>query len=245
MSLDIKKIQSDFITPMACDLDEIIEQAYRDLQPRTIKHHTAEVKSAGALYLKSSFEKLLAEIPLSDEAFEERHHEICEGFLETVNAFPYIEKQQYGKAQKVVNIIFKFLVAYGIYQNADQCHMPIDSFALRWLTGKDRYNGRSWSNLSYRDYKELQQMILEKIKAPIVIGDCEVIAKNRVEADFYVWYVTKAQSRYRDATNALKRLRERLSHDDASCVGEKTVTAVLSELEALRQELAKLLKQDN
>lgn len=75
---------------------------------------------------------------VSEEEFDEKHHNLCEIFIEAIE--PYYEELAYGKAQKIVNLTFKHL--YCMKFNNDQvlseeyfqhCHMILDSFTLEWF----------------------------------------------------------------------------------------------------------------
>ena len=238
MSLDIQTLKAKFVAGKEYDLDQILALAYRDLQLRTITGHNSAIKEKCVAYLKKQFETIIKDQPLSDENFETKHKEICDDFMDNINSFSAIEEQSYGKAQKVVNIIFKFLVAHGIWKNENQCHMPVDSFVLHWVYGKDTYNGTAWSNLSYEQYVQVQKEILEKIKNPITVGSKSGIkVNNRAEADYYVWYITKVERNYKDVKNAIKKLADNIDKDDAECVNKADADKIVAELEKLKEKI--------
>ena len=119
--------------------------------------------------------------------------------------------------------------------------MPIDSFVLRWLYKKDTYNGKSWSNISLEEYAQIQTDIKEKIKTPITVGYKNGIAvKNRAEADYYVWYITKVEKNYKDTKNSIKKLVKGIDMDDAECISGKTACEILNELEKLKKKIENL-----
>lgn len=241
MSLDVKTLKAKFVNGKSYNIDEIITLAYRDLQLRTIKGHNSAIQSSCIKYLKDQFEDLIKRQPLNDDDFEEEHKNICNGFLKEINSHSSIDKQNYGKAQKVVNIIFKFLVAYGKWGNESQCHMPIDSFVLKWLYGRDTFNGVSWSNISYENYVKIQEAISEKIKAPITVGNKSgIVVKNRAEADCYVWYITKVVRNYKDTKNIIKKLIKSIDVDDVECINKKTANEIIDELESLKKKIENL-----
>lgn len=241
MSLDIKTLKTKFINGKSYNLDSVIKSAYMDLQLRTIKGHNSSIQKKCSDYLRDRFQNILNAQPLSDDDFETKHKEMCEGFLTSINSFDTIEKQNYGKAQKVVNIIFKFLVAYGMWENENQCHMPIDSFVLRWLYKKDTYNGKSWSNISYEDYVDIQKAVVDKIKSPITVGDKRgIVVNNRAEADYYVWYITKVERDYNNTKNAIKKLAKGIDASDVECISGKRVREILNEIEKLKKNLEDL-----
>ena len=241
MSLDIKTLKAKFVNGKAYNVDEIITLAYRDLQLRTIKGHTGTIQTQCVKYLKEQFEKIINQQPLSDANFEIEHNRICNGFLDIINSNSSIDKQNYGKAQKVVNIIFKFLVAYGKWNNEDQCHMPVDSFVLRWLYGKDTYNGTPWSNISPTEYVQIQKDIFDRIKNPISVGaKVNIAVRNRAEADYFVWYITKIEKNYKDTKNAIKKLADDIDKDDVECVKKEKVEQIIVELEKLKTRVQDL-----
>jgi hypothetical protein len=241
MSLDVKTLKAKFVNGKSYNIDEIISLAYRDLQLRTIKGHTSAIQSSCIKYLKDQFEDLINRQPLNDDDFKTEHNKICNGFLKEINSHSSIDKQNYGKAQKVVNIIFKFLVAYGKWNNEDQCHMPVDSFVLRWLYGKDTYNGTSWSNISVEEYVQIQKDILDKIKNPISVGaKVNIAVRNRAEADYFVWYITKIEKNYKDTKNAIKKLADDIDKDDVECVKKEKVEQIIVELEKLKKKVQDL-----
>ena len=240
MSLDVKTLKAKFVNGKSYNIDEIITLAYRDLQLRTIKGHNSTIQTQCINYLKQQFEKIIQQ-SLSDADFEIEHNRICKGFLNIINSHSSIVKQNYGKAQKVVNIIFKFLVAYGKWNNEDQCHMPVDSFVLRWLYGKDTYNGTSWSNISAEEYVQIQKDILDRIKNPISVGaKVNIAVRNRAEADYYVWYITKVEKNYKDTKNAIKKLADVIDKDDVECVKKEKVEQIIVELEKLKTRVQDL-----
>lgn len=99
-----------------------------------------------------------------DADFDKWHHETCQLFLEILNGrcnglgkgVKIYKNLCYGKAQKIVNMMFKHLYCLKVdeaYQKYfTHCHMTLDNFTLEWFkrfvccqrTG-------SWSNLVYED----------------------------------------------------------------------------------------------
>ena len=244
MSLDLVSLKAKFLRGETYDLDRVIRHAYKDVQLRTIKGHSPGIQEECIAYLKEQFENIIVRQPLSDADFESAHKEICEKFVEIINFYPdIVSKQSFGKGQKVVNIIFKFLVAYGIWKNEAQCHMPVDSFVLKWLYGKETYNGTSWSNLSYDEYVQVQACILDKIKKPISVGNkTDIVVQNRAQADYYVWYITKVERNYKDTKNIIKKMVRNMDADDITCVKKADVDRIVDELEKLKQKIQELWK---
>lgn len=117
--------------------------------------------------------------------FNDWHKTICNDFLERfkpiLNQYGYDADKslKYGKAQKIVNMTFKYLFCFDDVKADDfkDCHMPIDSYILNW------YNDISpnkcdvpWSDLKEKQYYELQ----DEIKG--ILGNY-----NPFLAEFYIW----------------------------------------------------------
>ena len=242
MNLDVNFLKDKFISCKKFNLDEIIKFAYKDLQLRTIKGHDNNVATKCCNYLRTVFEEIVNnQNQITD--FNKTHESLCDGFLRVINAFvPKIEEQKYGKAQKVINIIIKFLVAHNVWGNEDNCHTPIDSYVLRWLYNKDNYNGKSWSNLDKADYIAIQNDILDKIKYPIKISNIEFRVKNRIEVDFYVWHITRVKENYNNVKKSMKTLIHRMQINDTECIDKEMTKEILLSIEILKNKIEKTFK---
>jgi len=81
---------------------------------------------------------------ISQAQFDSFHEDCCVSFLTALNAARTtagFTELHYGSAQKMVNMVFKYLACYQDYiafaQHFKWCHMPIDTVILKWL--KDQY----------------------------------------------------------------------------------------------------------
>ena len=89
--------------------------------------------------------------------FDKWHHTSADMFLTVLQK--YYAKANYGKAQKIINMMFKHLYCMNFggknaWQVLDEgyfqyCHMPLDSFTLDWLYRRDGIAICEWSNLEY------------------------------------------------------------------------------------------------
>jgi hypothetical protein len=116
---------------------------------------------------------------LSKDDFDQFHHELCKIWCESFNN----NIGTYGKAQKIVNMTFKYLRCCNDASTHKDCfchcHMPLDSFTLEWfkrrvapyLDKKDFVKGKmiSWSNLEY--------------------GSCDYFQKDNKEYYSYKYYL--------------------------------------------------------
>ncbi len=104
------------------------------------------------------------------EPFDDFHHKLCEGFLSAIrqeDGEEIYENLHYGKAQKIVNMMFKHLYCLPWDKDYEAkfkcCHMALDSFTLEWFRRCYRKYGDKqtsypgitkgrvpeWSNLDY------------------------------------------------------------------------------------------------
>ena len=96
-----------------------------------------------------------AKAPQSQKDFNEWHHKTCQSFLETIGED--YENLRYGKAQKIVNMMFKHLYCLNGAEEYDKqgyfkyCHLTLDSFTLEWFRRNVVKKGKVgiWSNLCY------------------------------------------------------------------------------------------------
>lgn len=119
--------------------------------------------------------------------FKKWHKTICDKFL--TNFKPILEQYgynadeslKYGKAQKIVNMTFKYLFCFDDAKNYppkfEVCHMPLDSYILKWYNDiSSNKCDTAWSDLEKEQYYELQ----DNIKA--ILG-----SYNPFLAEFYIW----------------------------------------------------------
>jgi hypothetical protein len=193
-----------------------VKKAYIDLQPRTYKKikswwdNPINVKKDGSRQksIQTSWEndkenvleKLATDIfkyittytsaPI--KPFDDWHNEECNDFLSTFN--PVLNKYgyksiEYGKAQKIVNMTFKYLFCFDDAMSYlsvfNQCHMPIDSYILKWYEKeviKSKSNISSWSDMDEKQYLDLQTNIKTHIfQKPQPEGP------NQFLSEFYIW----------------------------------------------------------
>ena len=124
--------------------------------------------------------------------FDIFHNELCSLFL-SLNTSRRGKEFTYGNAQKLINMVFKYLSCFKDYnQFADlfsYCHIPIDGYILDALGGahmasanKKQYNGRSWTKFTCWDYFSLVSEYRRNRKKLIKSSDLSFLA-----LDFYVW----------------------------------------------------------
>lgn len=163
-----------------------VDLAYNDAK-RTI--HGIGGKSADAKenVIKIFNEYFDDEAPNSEEAFKEKQAYLCDAWVKSFKESSSLGT--YGKAQKIVNMTFKYLYCYaddnleklkGYFQ---YCHMPLDSFTLEWFkrticSRKEKIfktKVGSWSSMSKSNESNITQ------------------GKSAEEKYAYLFYVDKIQ----------------------------------------------------
>ena len=102
--------------------------------------------------------------------FEEWHEKTCNDFCNDFNAVlrtsNYAKRIKYGKAQKIVNIAFKYLYLFCDIEDGEPshfkfCHFAIDSITLKWYNKNVDQNCTvgNWSDMDYPEYIEIQKNI--------------------------------------------------------------------------------------
>ena len=175
-----------------------LERAYRDMQPRTFKKNMPNAR-IDALARKSVLFGLAKKFVeyfkgvffSSQEQFDEWHEEICYSFVDEFNTKvmrPSGYKDiEYGKAQKIVNITFKFLYLFCDIEEGEPshfkfCHFAIDSINLKWY--KKHIDAKcsvgNWSDMTYSEYIDIQIRIRNYISK-------NMTDKTPFEAEFEIW----------------------------------------------------------
>lgn len=126
----------------------------------------------------------------NQEDFDEWHCSLCRIFLEKFNEIPDLINIKYGSAQKMVNVLFKYLSCYDDYTKfADKfiyCHMPIDREILKQFQYKYevanvryyKYFDKAWTNLDENEYKSL---LIDYRKA------INLVNKTYLQLEFELW----------------------------------------------------------
>lgn len=155
---------------------------------------------------ENRFVKYFQEDPLPETEFDDWHHTTCQMFLDNLDGkndfqdktlYPPIYKNlKYGKAQKIVNMMFKHLYCFNSEENWEDkwapyfqhCHITLDNFTLEWFERQVPPHKRieSWSNLDYDGAvveTENYLFYLEKIRK--FFQDKENL--TAFQAEFYIW----------------------------------------------------------
>ena len=144
--------------------------------------------------------------PYDETEFDEFHEKACDTFLQLINASRSkkgYSPLHYGSAQKMINMVFKYLACYkdyATYQDCfEHCHMPIDSKILCKLKktysipnvnccfyaeicGGATFEGKSWTKFDKTTYDDLL-----KITRTTIAKDSKYTGKTLLEIEFEIW----------------------------------------------------------
>ena len=207
-----------------------VNMAFNDMAARTLKKATDDEGGDGAVekeraltYLRDSYFHNGGEIDtvdgrksydvMSREGFDEWHKAVCTEFLTLFNEDNRKRYQPvaYGKAQKAVNMVFKYLYCYdGADKYIDEgyfdyCHMPIDNLTLNWYKKEVAYPPAdcAWSDLKYGAYIEIQTNIRNYLE-----GSSSPLPSSGLEAEFYVWQRERYCEDFKELAKALAAVND-------------------------------------
>ena len=176
--------------------------------------------------------------PSTEKDFDKIHDELCQKWCKEFKSLGKLGT--YGKAQKIVNMSFKYLYCRN---DADKrkdhfkyCHMPLDSFTLEWFKREypKQNNGNkldniitSWSNLKSGDNNDPDTFIDDDGKKcysyHFFKEEIRKIANNKgifpLELEFIVWPQIQKELA---AEDFLFGLEENLNKDDKNKIEEKS-----------------------
>lgn len=154
----------------------VIYKAYNDMMPRTFRKC---IPGAKVSIDKIERTKVLAEVSKSiqnyilngtSNSFDDFHKELANEFLNMFNERVLKNKYKpicFGKAQKIINMAFKYLSTCTNAQKYDdrfsECHMALDSYILNWYYKEvsPKSQKKRWSSLNEEEYYEIQKNIRE------------------------------------------------------------------------------------
>jgi len=190
----------------------VSNHAYADMTPRTIRGISKEVVSGALNNLSTALLKYFnGEAATSHEVFDSWHNNTCNSFINDCRDANISIK--YGKAQKIVNMSFKYL--YCLCDETenkghfDFCHMPLDTYILNWFCDNvvvsldaekraqvkiDKIKKTSWSNLEYGSSEETYTYMWIQSRIRDYLGTQNHQYKAAEDkpltpflAEFYIW----------------------------------------------------------
>jgi len=188
-----------------------IEMAYADMSRRQ-EGHTPAMKKVCVKWLAD--EVFTDSLQITD--FNTWHKETCETLIAKMNSvtpgFGTV-----GKAQKVINMAFKYLSCITNQHDSilEQCHMTLDGYTLDWyktdvLSGKG--DNIQWSKIErYADYMDIQDNIRKYLEQNseyyINIGSKKtepvLLLDDPFDSEFIIWEGNIIKEKYNSIINAL------------------------------------------
>lgn len=219
-----------------------IDIAYADMSRRQ-SGHTPELKEACIGFLADVFSS-----PLHISDFDAWHEALAAELISRWNrvtaGFGTV-----GKAQKVINMAFKYLscISHDYDALLPHCHMTLDSYTLEWYDGvvtpwareQHREVGEkasAWSKIeSYDEYLLIQRNIRDYLAAgatySISIGTAQTdwvpLPAVPVDAEFIVW---EGQIISRKYNGLIKTLEQYAKENKASQAGQENDAWLLGDL---------------
>lgn len=197
-----------------------INAAFKDFTSRTLRkidpdakvNVNEELRKEALKRLSAKFEEYFKAPEKNRKDFNTWHEQCCKEFQTEYNKSleGQYHKIKYGKAQKIVNMTFKYLFCYvdaeSYIGHFRYCHMPLDSFTLTWYRheaknylkqheklwyrdNKNRVNNLTWSDMGEEEYISIQEDISKiLVDYKVKIGNQEIsLPKNSLKAEFYIW----------------------------------------------------------
>ena len=175
---------------------------------RLAKRKDLDVSSSLGELAKSLYNYFKTSIstPFDEAKFDVFHEKLCDDFLQSINEIRIAKGYaplHYGSAQKMINMVFKYLACYkdyATYQDCfEHCHMPIDSKILCELKntysipnvnccfyakicGGATFEGKSWTKFDKKSYGDLL-----KITRTTIAKNPKYIGKTLLEIEFEIW----------------------------------------------------------
>ena len=197
-----------------------INAAFKDFTSRTLRKIDPDVnvsvdeelRKVALKHLSAKFEEYFKASEKNKDEFNAWHEQCCKEFQTEYNNLleGKYHEIKYGKAQKIVNMTFKYLFCYADADNFEghflYCHMPLDSFTLTWYRreakkymkqngelwyqgNKNRGDNLTWSDMGEEEYISIQEDISKiLVNYKIKIGNQEILLpENSLKAEFYIW----------------------------------------------------------
>ena len=137
----IKRFSATTISfPNSQELEYAIAKAHTDMSRRATGHKP-EIQEESIRWLANRFKKLSPFAYKKQEDFDNWHEDTCNAYCAELNSFAVRKDfsfvMTYGRAQKVLNMTFKYLYCTSAYKAHVEkiipfLHMTLDGYTLRW-----------------------------------------------------------------------------------------------------------------
>lgn len=191
-------------------LDFAVQKSYQDLQLRTIPGHgnVPNLKNHICEDVKESFESyFMKKAPETKEKFIEKHEELCDVFMKSMNhklSEFGVKNVNYGKAQKIVNMTFKYLYCSDNPDFGKEyfkfCQLPLDQYSLEWVRRiskelkleKGHIDKDSWGKIQYDQDIDRKQYSYKKYRDCLYeYVEMKKLEWSLLELDIVIWPMIK------------------------------------------------------
>lgn len=122
--------------PASQVLESAIAKAYTDMSRRA-NGHTPKIQEESIAWLSNRFVEKSPFNCVNPSDFDEWHKETCDQYCQHMNSKGFSFTMTCGRAQKVLNMTFKYLYCTVAYQKDVEkilpfLHMTLDGYTLRW-----------------------------------------------------------------------------------------------------------------
>lgn len=172
----LREKQSDLYKGISEDADLVssIALAHADMARRA-QGHSENIKKSSIEFLVNRFTTSSPFI-YNNIDFDKWHQETCEKYCEVLNKqYGTKFKMTYGRAQKVLNMTFKYLYCTKKYKQEiekliDVLHMTLDGYTLNWVKNYVNHDKSikkisEWSKMEKEEYLAIQKRIKKYLPA--------------------------------------------------------------------------------
>lgn len=176
-----------------------VSWAYNDAK-RTMHGITKDDREEAEDAIVKEFKAYFTNSAPCEKKFKESHIRLCNAWINSFEGGSSLGT--YGKAQKIVNMTFKYLYCCTNIDNFENhfkyCHMPLDSFTLEWCKRNiqeiDPNKIGSWSKMkdeksdTYKESKNIEKYsyhyYVARIRDYVAINKIEL---TPLQLEFIIW----------------------------------------------------------
>ena len=180
-------------------IETAVNWAYNDAK-RTMHGITKDDREEAEDAIIKEFKAYFTNPAPCEKKFKESHKRLCNAWINSFEDGSSLGT--YGKAQKIVNMTFKYLYCCTNIDNFENhfryCHMPLDSFTLEWCKRNiqeiDSNKIGSWSKMkdeksdTYKESKNIEKYsyhyYVARIRDYVAINKIEL---TPLQLEFIIW----------------------------------------------------------
>lgn len=180
-------------------IETAVNWAYNDAK-RTMHGITKDDREEAEDAIVKEFKAYFTNPAPCEKKFKESHKRLCNAWINSFEDGSSLGT--YGKAQKIVNMTFKYLYCCTNIDNFENhfkyCHMPLDSFTLEWCKRNiqeiDPNKIGSWSKMkdeksdTYKESKNIEKYsyhyYVARIRDYVAINKIEL---TPLQLEFIIW----------------------------------------------------------